>query len=142
MVYWGGMTNFDSIDIKLLYAPRTVSDERRVVIDQRENSKFVSTLNRTGLRHIAQVHTHPGKVVDHSQADNELAAFRVPGLLSIVVPSYCQGGMQPMTMCGVHRYDRWGFIRLSEKYVQSYFEIFESGDFLLEDHRNGSEAGQ
>lgn len=142
LVYWGGEANFDSIDIKLLFAPRIVSDERRVVVDQRENSRYVSKLNNIGSRHIAQVHTHPGNIVDHSQVDNELAAFRVPGLLSIVVPSYCHAGMEPLTMCGVHRYDRWGFIRLTENYVLRNFEIFDSDDFLLEDRSNGSDTGQ
>ncbi len=142
LVYWGGEVTFNSLDIKLLFAPRTVSDERRVVVDQRENSRYVSALNKIGSRHMAQVHTHPGKIVDHSQADNELAAFRVPGLLSLVVPSYCQAGILPLTMCGVHRYDKWGFIRLSENYIIKNFEIIESDDFLIEDRSSGSDTGQ
>lgn len=142
MVYWGGVAAIDCFDIKLLFAPKTESDERRVVIDQRENSWFVSTLNTLKLKHIAQIHTHPGTAIDHSQADDELAAFRAPGLLSIVVPSYGHSGMLPLTICGFHRYDRWGFIRLTDRYVQDYFEIFDSKDYIVIDRRNGNELGK
>jgi hypothetical protein len=56
-------------------------------------------------------------------------------LLSIVVPEYCISGMLPLAKCGVHRYIRGNFKRLSEKYVCRHFIIKDGTDSFLEDFR-------
>ena len=81
---------------------------------------------------IAQVHSHPSDWVDHSEGDDLWASFKIEGLVSIVIPNYCKGGMLPLTNCGVHRYINGNFIRLSEKYITSHFRLVnnEKADFV------------
>jgi hypothetical protein len=55
-----------------------------------------------------QIHAHPGRAY-HSGADDALAMLRLPGALSIVVPDFAAGPMQP-SLWSVHRRDeksRW-----------------------------------
>jgi hypothetical protein len=62
----------------------------------------------------AQIHAHPGRAY-HSGADDQLALVRLPGGLSIVVPDFASGRLDPRAW-SVHqlRHDgRWG--RLSHK---------------------------
>jgi hypothetical protein len=64
-----------------------------------------------------------------------LAVFKVEGLLSIVVPSYCQKGMLPLTICGIHRYEKQGFTKLSRTYILSHFAVKSDITSYLEDFR-------
>lgn len=45
-------------------------------------------LRRSGLRRLAQVHTHPGKGTGHSDVDDSEAYSQLPGAISIVLPHY------------------------------------------------------
>lgn len=51
---------------------------------------------------VAQVHTHPGSLVYHSDADDDLAFIRAEGFWSLVVPNYGRNGVLPMVQCGIH----------------------------------------
>jgi hypothetical protein len=135
LVYWGGIADGNSRIISLVFAPLTESNGGRVSTSQRSNFDFVRELSRDNLVQIAQVHSHPGKWVDHSLGDDALAAFKREGLLSIVVPEYCQNELKLISSCGVHRFQRASFIRLSRKYLERHFIISEKGGSLLEDFR-------
>jgi hypothetical protein len=135
LVYWGGIRNGNSRIVSLVFAPLTESNGTRVSTSQRSNFDFVRVLSWDNLVQIAQVHSHPGKWVDHSPGDDALAAFKIKGLLSIVVPEYCQNGVNLLSSCGVHRYQRASFIRLSRKYIESHFIISDNHGSLLEDFR-------
>jgi len=135
LVYWGGIEGGNKIAVQAVIAPRTESDFGRVSTSHRSNFDFVRTLNRHNLVQVAQVHSHPSDWVDHSPGDDALAAFKTEGLLSIVVPDYCNRGMLPLTACGIHRYTRGDFIRLSNKYIDSHFVIRNPPSSYLEDFR-------
>jgi hypothetical protein len=135
LVYWGGIENENWRIVALVFAPLTESNGGRVSTSKRSNFDFVRVLSRNNLIQIGQVHSHPTKWVDHSPGDDALAAFKKEGLLSIVVPEYCQNGLKLRTSCGVHRYRRASFIRLSRKYIEGHFIISDNHDSLLEDFR-------
>jgi hypothetical protein len=123
LVYWGGIDSGNIITIQAVIAPQTESDIGRVSTSHRSNFYFVRTLNGYNLMQVAQVHSHPSDWVEHSIGDDKLAAFKIEGLLSIVVPEYCHKGMLPLLICGIHRYTKGNFLRLSKKYVDSHFVI-------------------
>lgn len=135
LVYWGGIEAGNIITIQIVIAPKTKSNFGMVSTSHRSNFDFVRTLNKFSLVQVAQVHSHPSDWVDHSLGDDTLAAFKTEGLLSIVVPEYCNRGMLPLTICGIHRYTRANFIRLSKKYINSHFVIRNDLSSYLEDCR-------
>jgi hypothetical protein len=136
LVYWGGQKEGDRITVAILIAPKTVSDYGRVSTSPRSNFDVVRLLNKYNGVQIAQVHSHPGTWVDHSLGDDDLAAFKVNGLVSIVVPRYCHRGMMPMSSCGIHRYTNGKFIRFSPDYINSHFRIENSPGLVFEDLRH------
>jgi len=122
-VYWGGIIDGTIISISLVIAPETESSYGRVSTSNRSNFDVVKTLSANKVIEIAQVHSHPSDLVDHSEGDDEWASFKIEGLVSIVVPQYCKKGMLPLTDCGIHIYTNGDFIRLSKKYVTEHFKI-------------------
>lgn len=123
LVYWAGTVSGDIINITTAIAPQTDSSSYGIKTSNEFNARFVEFICDQGLEYFAQVHSHPGKWVNHSDVDNEETAFRSEGLVSIVVPSYGADGMLPLTMCGIHRYSNGKFIRLNEKYIKKHFSV-------------------
>jgi hypothetical protein len=135
LVYWGGIEKESIATVRAVIAPITKSGPGGVFTSHRANFDFVRALNAHHLVQIAQVHSHPSDWVEHSSGDNMLAVFKVEGLLSIVVPSYCQKGMLPLTICGIHRYEKQGFTKLSRTYILSHFAVKSDITSYLEDFR-------
>jgi hypothetical protein len=135
-LYWCGTKDGDNIHITGAIAPKTVSSPFRVSTDYQSNAEFVRTLSTNRLVMIGQVHSHPGDWVDHSQGDDERAAFKFKGLLSIVVKLYGKKGMMTLHSCGVHRFDGQSFFRLTAAYVKKHFRIVQNTCQLLKDLRN------
>jgi hypothetical protein len=134
LVYWAGRKDVDVIRVELVIAPRTDSAARRVMTSPESNMKMIQVLDKYDMIHLGQVHSHPGSWVDHSEGDDEYAAFKINGLLSLVVPSYCKDGMMPIETCGVHRFEQDHFIRFTDEYVSDHFSI-EDANCLFEDLR-------
>ena len=122
-VYWGGTKTKSKYNVEIVIAPRLDSKFAGVLISSRSNTAVVQTLSQHSMIEVAQVHSHPSDWVDHSYGDDLRAPFKVEGLISIVVPNYCKHGMLPLKLCGVHRFDNGGFVRLSGEYVRSHFRI-------------------
>lgn len=72
-----------------------------------------------GLRRVAQLHTHPGPGVDHSNYDDANAYSFIDGAISIVVPFYGTRGFDPK-FCGVHLCEngRWNRTYEPQLHVQ------------------------
>jgi hypothetical protein len=136
LVYWGGQKDGDRITISIIIAPKTTSSYGRVSTSPRSNFEVVRLLSKYNRVQIAQVHSHPGKWIDHSSGDDDLAAFKVAGLLSIVVPRYCHKGMIPLSGCGIHRYTNGEFIRLAPNYIKRHFIVENSVKMIFEDLRH------
>jgi len=77
------------------------------------NTEVVEALATQHLSLVAQVHSHPGEWVDHSDGDDEGALVKFDGFWSIVVPTFARKGMTPIESCGVHVYRRRAFRRLT-----------------------------
>lgn len=89
------------------------------------DSKTLFVLNKhlstTGLRLLAQVHSHPGRAY-HSAADDRYCIVTIEGGVSIVVPDF---GFCPadLLMWATYRLDRGRWKELSKKEVKSFFHV-------------------
>lgn len=128
LVYWAGKVSNNTIKVTAVIAPNTESDFGRVSTSHKDNFHVVNELSKLKLVEVAQVHSHPGHFVGHSDGDDEWAAFKFDGLLSLVVPNYCKDGMLPLEKCGVHRYENEEFIRLSTEYVKKHFRLVDDNN--------------
>ena len=82
-------------------------------------------LASAGLEMLGQVHSHPGKLVGHSDGDNRGALMPYDGFLSIVVPHHARRGMRPLTTCGVHLFERSHFRRLPDLEIDALFRVVD-----------------
>jgi len=137
LVYWAGKVNDNNFEITAAVAPKTEATRYGFKTSNASNAKFVEFICDNDLQYIAQVHSHPGKMVDHSIIDNEETAFRSEGLVSIVVPLFGSTGMTPLTVCGIHRFTSGKFPRLGNKYIKRHFDIIKNNSYsaLLKDLR-------
>ena len=136
MVYWCGIKENGIMNTSMVIAPKTESNSGRVSVSNRANFDVIGLLSEYNLIQIGQVHSHPGNWVDHSYGDDNMAAFKIEGLLSIVVPIYGVHGMRPLWMCGIHRYTNNNFIRLSNRYIKKHIIINDSiTDVVFKDLR-------
>ena len=78
-----------------------------------------------GRELLGQVHSHPGKSVDHSAGDERRALMPYEGFLSIVVPHYARRGMRPLAICGVHIFEKSRFRRLTAAEIESRFRTVD-----------------
>jgi hypothetical protein len=135
LVYWGGIKNNSDIIISTCIVPKIKATRYNLKVDHHANFKVVESLNSNKVIHLGQVHTHPFDWVGHSITDDEGAAFKVKGLLSIVVPYFAKYGMLPINICGIHRYDTGQFHRLSDEYITRQFHTVSNISPILIDLR-------
>lgn len=132
LVFWAGKIVANKVKITHVIAPETDSSANRVTVPHHSVYHVVRALFDNKVVHIGQVHSHPGKWVDHSYGDDEWAPFKREGLISLVVPNYCSEGMIPIKTSGVHRYEGKQFVRLSNKYIKSHFRIVDGESQFIE----------
>ena len=125
LVYWAGTVSNNTIKVTTVIAPNTESDFGRVSTSHKDNFHVVNELSKLKLVEVAQVHSHSGYFVEHSDGDDKWAAFKFEGLLSLVVPNYSKDGMLPLEKCGAHRYENGEFARLSKEYVKKHFRLVD-----------------
>lgn len=134
LLYWGGTKDEGIGYIDIVIAPKCNSGPQRISTSHHSNALVVKNFSLYKRIQIAQVHSHPSKWVDHSFGDDELAPFKVNGLLSIVVPSFGHQGMLPLYKCGIHLY--WNlFERLPTNIIKKVFDISDSLNATLIDLR-------
>ena len=76
-----------------------------------------------GIERLAQVHTHPGADVNHSDFDDENAYSQLDRAVSIVMPHHAR--MRPtLAECGVHIRDASGWRRLNTKEIDELIRLF------------------
>ncbi|WP_372522448.1 Mov34/MPN/PAD-1 family protein [Sulfuricaulis sp.] len=89
------------------------------------NSETLFELNRnlseTGLRLIAQVHSHPREAY-HSEADDRYAIVTVEGGLSLVVPDFGRAPPDPASWA-VYRLHGRDWLEVSAREVGTLFEV-------------------
>lgn len=80
-------------------------------------------LSESGLRLIAQVHSHPQEAY-HSDADDRYAIVTTQGGLSLVVPDFGSAPPDP-TSWAVYRLCDQDWLEVSTKEVRSLFEVID-----------------
>ena len=78
-------------------------------------------LSETGLRLIAQVHSHPQEAY-HSEADDRYAIVTAQGGLSLVVPNFGHAPADPISWA-VYRLNGQDWLEVDNKEVASLFEV-------------------
>ncbi len=80
-------------------------------------------LSRTGLRLIAQVHSHPAEAF-HSEADDRYAIVTAQGGLSLVVPDFGHAAPDPSSWA-VFRLAGSEWLEVPERQVRALIEVIE-----------------
>jgi hypothetical protein len=75
-----------------------------------------------GMRRLAQVHTHPGLDVNHSQFDDENAYSQLDGSVSIVMPHHAHR-RPALADCAVHVRDASGWRRLEIEEIEHFIRM-------------------
>ena len=75
-----------------------------------------------GMQRLAQVHTHPGEDVNHSQFDDENAYSQLDGSVSIVMPHHARR-RPALADCAVHVRDASGWRRLEIEEIDHFIRM-------------------
>ncbi len=93
-VLWFGTIEDQCAYVERVYVPTqdSIQSEEGVGYLVSNNTLFELNkfLSETGLRMIAQVHSHPGRAY-HSATDDQYAVVTIEGGLSLVVPYFARG---------------------------------------------------
>jgi proteasome lid subunit RPN8/RPN11 len=123
VAYWAGKDVGDESVVTTCIAPDAVTTPGSFRISHESNARVVMLLNNLRIVLIAQLHSHPGKWVEHSEGDITGAFMPFERFLSIVVPSYCRDGLLPLTKCGIYRFSKGRFGRLGKSEIENNFRI-------------------
>ncbi len=121
VVYWAGRRTERESFVTTCIAPPAQTTHGSFETSSRANAQVIMFLANNNLELIGQVHSHPGGFVGHSAGDDERALMPYEGFLSIVVPHYACRGMRPLTMCGVHLFEKARFRQLAAIEIESRF---------------------
>lgn len=123
VVYWAGVETETAWLVTTVIRPRARTTWGSFQTSVKANAEVVASLSSAGLGILAQVHTHPGAFVNHSEGDDEMAVVAFENFVSIVVPHYGRKGMLPLTKCGVHRFENRGFRRLRPEEIAASMRV-------------------
>lgn len=105
--YWYGLRTSDGVALaSVVGVPRQKNTPGNFAVDADDLACLAQAATWSTLVCVAQVHTHPGRCIRHSDFDNDNAVS--VKVLSIVIPHYGKGPV-PFDSIGVHRYEdgRW-----------------------------------
>jgi proteasome lid subunit RPN8/RPN11 len=119
IVYWAGREQPQEWIITTVILPQAVTTHGSFRTSAAANARVVALLAAADLVLLAQVHSHPGRIVDHSADDDADALMPYENFLSIIVPNYAKATMWPLDHCGVHRFEHGQFRRLQPQEVTS-----------------------
>ena len=98
LVLWLGVVRSSHAHVMTAFTPNQHPVKSESGVGYFVSGETLFELNRaladTGLRLIAQVHSHPGEAY-HSAADDRYAIVTVDGGFSLVVPDFGQGAADP-----------------------------------------------
>ena len=126
IVYWAGKTTDSAWIITTSIAPTAVTTWGSFQTSAASNAEVITFLATHVLELLAQVHSHPGSCVDHSDGDDEGALMPYENYLSLIVPNYAKKGMLPLTGCGIHCFNTGQFKRLTNQEIDKLFKIIPS----------------
>lgn len=106
IVLWAGRTAADTTLVVAAVVPDSDHGWGHVLMDERQVSAAARAARRYGLGIVAQVHSHPGNDVRHSDGDDHLVLMPFENMFSLVVGNY---GDAPVERAGLHQFQdsRW-----------------------------------
>ncbi len=123
IVYWAGVEAGSQWWLLACIKPDAVTTWGSYRTTAATNAKAILAARHFDLHLLAQVHSHPGKWVNHSQGDEQGAFMPFEGFLSIVVPNYGLHDAFSLDQCGIHRFERGRFRRLVDSQVKAIFRL-------------------
>jgi hypothetical protein len=120
IVYWAGMRAPSGWLVTTCIKPEAITTVGSFRTSAEANARVIAFLATHELELFAQVHSHPGVVVTHSDGDVAGALMPYQGFFSIVVPSYARGALN-LQECGVNRFRGGSFARVHPR--QMRFEL-------------------
>ncbi len=123
VLYWAGFEMRDKWLVSTCIRPEVFATRTSFRTSAEANARVVTFLAMHGLALLAQVHTHPGAFIDHSEGDDQGAFMAFENFISVVIPHYGRQGILPLNQCGVHRFEAGQFKRLSVSEVDRTFHV-------------------
>jgi Prokaryotic homologs of the JAB domain len=125
LVLWLGKIEPGQAQVLRVLIPKqnSISDEDGVgyFVTGETLFRLNQALAETGLRLIAQIHSHPGDAY-HSHTDDRYAIVTAEGGLSLVVPDFGQAPAD-LTSWAVYRLGQRGWQELDLEEIRSLFEV-------------------
>lgn len=123
VVYWAGRDTGSDVIVTTCIAPRAATGPGFFRVEAEENARAVILLNELHLILVAQVHSHPSGLIEHSHGDDLGAFMPFENYLSIIVPDYGRKNPWPLTTCGVYRFLGGVFVALSKEAIEAKFRL-------------------
>jgi len=116
LVFWLGRECGQDTLVLSSCRPRCESGPRFVRADEASVGDVSRAARAMRLGIVAQVHSHPGEGVVHSDGDDDLVLMPFEGMFSIVVARYGLGGILPSEGSGLHQMQdgRWVLVEQPE----------------------------
>ena len=125
LALWCGKTADDAFEVTHLLIPRQRGVRRAdgvcAIVDSDEMHRINVELYNSGLRIIAQVHSHPTEAY-HSAMDDEYAIANTVGALSLVVPDFAMRDFA-LNDCAIYRLQPSGWHEVSAGELRDLIEI-------------------
>lgn len=136
LVLWlGHINNDDSCEVEQVLTPPQDSIKSEDGVGYFVTSETLFSLNKflssSGLRLLAQVHSHPGRAY-HSSADNRYCIVTVEGGFSIVVPNFGFGPLD-LLQWATYRLVRGVWQKLSSTAVRTTFLVDGESEYTVVD---------
>lgn len=116
IAYWAGRERDGTSYLLTAIVPRARREPQRVVADEDAIGEAARTARWLQLGILAQVHSHPGRDVRHSDGDDEMVLMPFEGMLSIVLPEYA-GQPVDLSTIGMHQFQDGRWVWLSRESV-------------------------
>ena len=113
----------DKTLVLAVVAPAAFTTPGSFTTHANSNARLVEFLASQRLQLVGQIHSHPGRWVDHSEGDDAGALVRYEGYWSIVVPEYCSRGCSELSHLGIHRYSNRAFRRLTVRACEARVRV-------------------
>lgn len=127
VVYWAGVSpDYRTKLVTTIVTPKSENTRGSFRTSAGENARVIASLAKNGLVLLGQVHTHPGRYVDHSRGDSLGALMPYEGFFSIVVGNYCRFGMLPLHECGVYVFAGGEFAPVPKHCCDVHFPVVPS----------------
>ncbi len=112
IVFWAGLAHASGVLISLAIAPDSDHGPGHVRVPECGVLRASRTARGCGLALLAQVHSHPGDDVRHSDGDDDLVLMPFEGMFSLVIARYGTVPIEPGSSVGLHQFQDGRWLRI------------------------------